>query len=643
MHPRARLQEVADEAVARGQLHARSTRAELRRRACACRARDERSSAGVTRRRVRSSTDVLGRRGVVRELDELLARRASSPRAERASATARTVGLGPIDRSYDDLTAAEVGGARRSPGTAAQARDARAERDTLDRSRRRCRRARPPSAQLTILDGVSPATARVATSTAPARARRRARADRRHARPRRQRRRAPRRLRRLRRRRAARRPRARRRRQVQARLRRGARRRDPRAVARPDRAASPTIPGAPWQVLSYERQLEVKAEQVGDALRRIGRLEGFEQDPIVPAVEQWRYRNKLEYSFGTGAGRRRSCAASTRPAASTRSSPLDDCLLASERGNAAREQVLAWCREQGLKAWDRRDAERPAAQPRRPRGQAHRRAAGAARHLAGRDRRRRPRRGGRLRGPVLDAGRRRSARARRAARRSGSSGSKRLREQLGELEFLISPEAFFQTNTEMAEVLYGAAVELADAARARAGLRPLLRDRHDRARRSPSRAREVIGVEIVEPAVADAIDNARRNEITNASLLRRRHPAGDARARRAGGQARRLRDRPAPRGPLAEGRAADHRGRRRSGSSTCRATRRRWRRTRPSWSRPATRCAACARSTCSRRRRTSSAWRCSSAPELRRASRPVLVVGDEAARARARSRGRRRR
>src|ERR1700754_257230 len=70
----------------------------------------------------------------------------------------------------------------------------------------------------------------------------------------------------------------------------------------PDRIAPVADhPGAPWQVLSYDRHLEVKAEQVGDALRRIGRLEGFEQDPIVPAIEQWRYRNKLEYSFGTAA------------------------------------------------------------------------------------------------------------------------------------------------------------------------------------------------------------------------------------------------------------------------------------------------------------------------------------------------------
>src|SRR5919204_1571096 len=47
-------------------------------------------------------------------------------------------------------------------------------------------------------------------------------------------------------------------------------------------------PGAPWQVLPYERQLEVKAEQVDEALRRIGRLSRYELGPIVPAEQTWR-------------------------------------------------------------------------------------------------------------------------------------------------------------------------------------------------------------------------------------------------------------------------------------------------------------------------------------------------------------------
>src|SRR4051812_36408520 len=57
-------------------------------------------------------------------------------------------------------------------------------------------------------------------------------------------------------------------------------------------------PGAPWGVLPYERQLEEKQRQVREALERYG---GFESPPvcdIVPAEQTWRYRNKLEYSFG---------------------------------------------------------------------------------------------------------------------------------------------------------------------------------------------------------------------------------------------------------------------------------------------------------------------------------------------------------
>ena len=69
-------------------------------------------------------------------------------------------------------------------------------------------------------------------------------------------------------------------------------------------------PGVPWQVLPYERQLEIKREQVDDALRRIGKLDGFELEQIVPALEQWRYRNKLEYSFGRRTTMARSYVAS---------------------------------------------------------------------------------------------------------------------------------------------------------------------------------------------------------------------------------------------------------------------------------------------------------------------------------------------
>ena len=187
------------------------------------------------------------------------------------------------------------------------------------------------------------------------RARRRARADRRHARARRQRRRAARRLRRVRRRRAARRPRPRRRRQVQARLRRGARGRDPRAVARPDRAAWPTTPARPGRCSPTSASSRSRPSRSATRCAASGRLEGFEQDPIVPAVEQWRYRNKLEYSFGTGAGRdARVRLPRARPL--RRDPParrLPARLRARQRVRASR--CSAGAASRASRRWDRRD------------------------------------------------------------------------------------------------------------------------------------------------------------------------------------------------------------------------------------------------------------------------------------------------
>ena len=179
-----------------------------------------------------------------------------------------------------------------------------------------------------------------------------------------------------------------------------------RALAGPRPASSPTIPGAPWQVLPYERQLEVKAEQVDDALRRIGRLDGFELEPIVPAVEQWRYRNKLEYSFGTGEDGELVCGfhAPGRWNEIVADGRLQARLRA--RATSCASRCCAFCREQGLRRVGPARPPRLPAQPRRPRGPPHRPDPGAADHLARQARRRRADRRRRRRRPVVDADRR---------------------------------------------------------------------------------------------------------------------------------------------------------------------------------------------------------------------------------------------
>ena len=128
-----------------------------------------------------------------------------------------------------------------------------------------------------------------------------------------------------------------------------------------------------------------------------------------PAVEQWRYRNKLEYSFGTGDDGELVCGFHA-PGSWERIEHVEDCLLASERGNEARRAALRVVPRAGPGRLRPPRADRPAAQPRRPRGPAHRRAAGAPRHLRRAGRPRRLRRGGRRRQRPVDAGARTSAR-----------------------------------------------------------------------------------------------------------------------------------------------------------------------------------------------------------------------------------------
>ena len=221
------------------------------------------------------------------------------------------------------------------------------------------------------------------------RARRAAHPRRRVAGLRRQGRRAPERLRRLRRRRPARRPRQRRGHQGQARLRRGldhgscSATRPTAFPPRCDHGGEP-CPGAPWQALAYEQQLRHKQSQVEDSLVRLGGLEGFELEPIEPAVERWRYRNKLEYSFGERDGRARPRLPRPRPLGpDRRRRGLPARLRAQQRLAATRS--ADWARRRGPSRLRPPLGHGRAPQPGRPRGPPHRAAADPPRHLPGRD------------------------------------------------------------------------------------------------------------------------------------------------------------------------------------------------------------------------------------------------------------------
>jgi 23S rRNA (uracil1939-C5)-methyltransferase len=58
--------------------------------------------------------------------------------------------------------------------------------------------------------------------------------------------------------------------------------------------------GCEWQTIDYAAQLEFKQRQVAESLAHIGGLTGFEIEPIRGMDVPWRYRNKMEFSFGVG-------------------------------------------------------------------------------------------------------------------------------------------------------------------------------------------------------------------------------------------------------------------------------------------------------------------------------------------------------
>ena len=209
-------------------------------------------------------------------------------------------------------------------------------------------------------------------------------------------------------------------------------------------------PGAPWQGLPYERQL---AEQ-----ERPGRR-GAAPDRRPRRLRAGADRRRRASSGATA-------TSSSTPSASDDGEPIlgfhargrwdlivdvDDCQLASEAGNAARNAVRDWARLESVAAYDRRAKRGVLRNLDRPRGPAHGPDPDPPGHLAG----------SASRNPRSTCTRSIEGDSGGTDGPTGALGEERLREELCGLKLEISHGAFFQTNTEMAERLYAVAAEFA--------------------------------------------------------------------------------------------------------------------------------------------------------------------------------------
>ncbi|ERT57118.1 23S rRNA (uracil(1939)-C(5))-methyltransferase RlmD [Megasphaera vaginalis (ex Srinivasan et al. 2021)] len=279
--------------------------------------------------------------------------------------------------------------------------------------------------------------------------------------------------------------------------------------------------GCQLQHLSYPAQLVMKRQQVADALVRIGHLESVPVLPTLGADDPWHYRNKMQ--FPVAAGARRSLAIGCFAAATHRVINVDECFIQKEGNNRLIPILRQWMKTYKIPAYDE-DQE-----------------TGIVRHLMGRvgvhtgevmvclvtacdmvphlkDLTRMLRESiPNLTGFVQNVNKRHTN-VILGAKTKVIYGKPTIRDSIGTLTFNISAQSFFQVNSEQAQRLYEKALEFADL-KGQETVVDVYCGTGTITLFLAQRAKQVYGIEIVAPAIKDAVKNAGDNRIANAEFL----------------------------------------------------------------------------------------------------------------------------
>jgi 23S rRNA (uracil1939-C5)-methyltransferase len=286
----------------------------------------------------------------------------------------------------------------------------------------------------------------------------------------------------------------------------------------------PACGGCRFQDLAYDAQVASKHQWVADSLQRLAGLEDAPLEEIVPAASQFQYRNKMEYSFTQltdGEGTVGPTLGLHKAGRWDEVLEIEQCWLASDVGNRIRNTMRDWAREEKLTAYDQAAHE------------------GYLRHLLVRE--------GRNTGQALvqlvtNRGERfdrerlievltaiPEVRSIHWSVNTGVSevtnlptellwGDDAIEEEIGGLRLRVRPNAFLQTNTEMAERLYAIAREFAGLSGGET-VYDLYCGIGTIGLSAAADALTVWGIEISEESVACAIENQELNAIGNAAFF----------------------------------------------------------------------------------------------------------------------------
>lgn len=287
--------------------------------------------------------------------------------------------------------------------------------------------------------------------------------------------------------------------------------------------------GCKWQFLAYEEQLKIKEQQVKDSVHRLG---GLSEDLVLPIIgneSPWFYRNKMELSFGHSAEPNLTIGGKVMlgffpPGYHYEVFDVEECFLQSELVAELVKKVRDFANSKGVSVFNSHTGE------------------GVLKSLIIRE--------GKNTNEVmvilvtsadlfdkvedfkaLFAGDTRitSLYWNSVIQIPGQptwteekllAGKPTLTEALvlengHRLEFDILPQAFFQTNTKQAQVLYSKVVELAELSGGEV-VYDLYCGTGTIGLFCAHKAKQVIGIEVNESAVDSARSNAQKNGITNA-------------------------------------------------------------------------------------------------------------------------------
>ena len=292
--------------------------------------------------------------------------------------------------------------------------------------------------------------------------------------------------------------------------------------------------GCKWQFLAYEKQLIYKRQHVVDALERIGLVQGVLVHPVIPSKSIFEYRNKMEFScsdwrwllpdeMGKEVVDRDFALGLHVPGTFYKVLDIRECLLQPVTGNHILEDVRTYMKGSGLPAYGLRSH------------------SGfwrflMLRHSAAYDQ---------WMVNIITASENRetvqsladqlmgkypqivsvvnNVTSRKSSVAVGEyetrlAGSSSIRDSVGGLEFEISANSFFQTNTSGAGQLYETVKTYAELS-GKETVVDLYSGTGTIAISLADSARDVIGIEIVEAALNDAANNCRINQVSNCRFI----------------------------------------------------------------------------------------------------------------------------